>query len=136
VAKFSLGYVIFFEWLFALIFGVSGFLLVLEVRDLEGVLFVSGFIGLAAMSVTASFLLFRHARWAWEVSMAFGTFVAGLGIWIIWLAATANPNGDGSEIGVFGIGFLLFGLPGLVLLGLPITRRYLSLPRAIVEQTA
>lgn len=130
MAKLSLAYVIFFEWLFALTFGISGFLLVLEVKDREGVLIVSSFIALAALSVTASVLLSRHARWAWEVSMAFGVFVAGLGVWVIWLAAHASPYGDGGEAGIFGIGFLLFGLPGLVLLGLAATRRYLSLERA------
>jgi len=136
VAKFSLGYVIFFEWLFALIFGVAGFLIALEVKDKEGVLIVSSFFALAALSVAAVVLLFRHPRWAWEVSMAFGIFVAGLGVWLIWLATHANPNGDGSEVGIFGIGFLLFGVPGLVLLGLPSTRRYVSLPKETAMQSA
>lgn len=126
MTSFTVGYIVVCEWVFALLFAVSGVSAVVSApTDMAAITYSVFAVILAAGAIRCSLFLLRRERKAWWVTNLFGLCVIGLTIWMFALSNQADPGGDGGDIGIIGIGLIVFAIPAFVLLNLPGMRKKL-----------
>jgi len=84
---------------------------------------------LALIAISVFFGMVCLKSWGWYGSWIVGVIVVVMSCWIIRAAMRPDPYGDSGASAIFGIVFLLFALPGLVLLSLRSTRKHLHVSK-------
>ncbi len=124
MAKFSVVYIALCELTFGVMVGCLAF--TIDTSDGHSDLIQEIFLcALAIVAISVFFGMVCLKSWGWYGSWIVGVIVVVIGCWIIRAAMRPDPYGDSGAAGIFGMIFVLFALPGLVLLSLPSTRKRL-----------